>query len=186
MMEIEDRYIDWLKRQAMGQDRSYDILLDFLYNKPFTYTVRMDENRAEDGIELRYLFGSENGIDYEDIVSSLDFGRDCSMLEMMVGLARRCESQIMIDMEEGEQPERWFGVMLTNLGLIEQTNEHFDREEAEFVTDRFLARQYSYYGDGSLFSVCRPRYDMRKTDLWYQAMWYLTENYSDEEKRSDI
>ena len=87
----------------------------------------------------------------------------------------------MVDMEEGEQPERWFRIMIQNLGLSSQTNDNFDAEKADYITDRFLAHQYSYYGDGSLFSVCNPRYDMRKTDLWYQAMWYLTENYSEEE-----
>lgn len=183
MNEIELRYIDWLRYQAMGQDRSYDELLDFLYNKPYVYTIRMDENRAADGVELRYIFGLENGIDYEDISSGLDSGgRDCSILEMMVGLARRCENQIMVDMEEGAQPERWFRVMLTNLGLASQTNDNFDEEKADYITDRFLAHQYSYHGDGSLFSVCHPRHDMRTTDLWYQAMWYLTENYGEEEK----
>ena len=183
MSELEDRYLDWLELQATGQDRSYDSLLDFLYTKPYIYTLRMDENRAEDGIELRYIFGSENGIEYEDILSGLDTGRDCSMLEMMVGLARRCENQIMVDMEEGVQPDRWVRVMLTNLGLSSQTNENFDEEKADYITDRFLAHQYSYHGDGSLFSVCHPRHDMRKTDLWYQAMWYLTENYSDEDEK---
>ena len=181
MNEIEDRYVDWLKRQAVGHDRSYENLLDFLYRKPYIYTMRMDENRAKDGIELRYIYGFENGINSEDILSGLDSGRDCSMLEMMVGLARRCENQIMIDMEEGAQPERWFDVMLTNLGLKSLTDDQFDFEKADYITDRFLAHQYSYYGNGSLFSVCHPRNDMRKTDLWYQAMWYLTENYSDEE-----
>ena len=183
MSKLEDRYLDWLGQYAMGQDRSYDSLLEFLYHKPYTYTIRMDENRAEDGIELRYIFGMENSIDYEDISSGLDAGRDCSMLEMMVGLARRCESQIMIDMEEGAQPERWFYIMLTNLGLRGFDNEHFDPEKADYITDRFLAHQYSYNGDGSLFSVCNPRHDMRRTDLWYQAMWYFTENYSDDEMK---
>ena len=179
MSEIEDGYVAWLKNQAMGQDRSYDELLNFLYEKTYFFTLRMDENRAEDGIELRYIYEMENGIDDE---SGLDPGRDCSMLEMMVGLARRCENQIMVDMEEGAQPERWFRVMLTNLGLISQTNDNFDEGKADYITDRFLAHQYSYHGDGSLFSVCNPRHDMRTTDLWYQAMWYLTENYGDEEE----
>lgn len=180
MKDIKDRYLNWLRRQAMGQDRSYDDLLEFLHDKLFTYTIRMDENRAEDGIELRYIFGLKNGITYEDILSGLGSGRDCSVLEMMVALARRCENQIMVDMEEGARPERWFRIMLTHLGLIDQTNDNFDEEEANYVIDRFLSRQYSYYGDGSLFSVANPRQDMRKVDLWYQAMWYLTENYIDE------
>ena len=182
MNEIEDRYFEWLSQQAMGQDRSYDSLLGFLYNKPYIATIRMDENRAKDGIELRYIFGQELGMNQEDILSDLDSGRDCSMLEMMVGLARRCENQIMLDMEEGAQPERWFHVMLTNLGLVSLTDDQFDSEKADYLTDRFLAHQYSYYGDGSLFSVCHPKQDMRKTDLWYQAMWYFTENYYGEDK----
>lgn len=182
MTKIKDRYLDWLKHQAMGQDRSYDSLLEFLYDKPFIYTIQIDENRAEDGIGLRYIFGVENGITYEDITSGLDSGRGCSVLEMMVGLARRCENQIMVDMEEGAQPERWFKIMIDNLGLGDQINDAFDYEKADYIVDRFLAHQYSYYGDGSLFSVRNPRNDMRRTDIWYQAMWYLTENYNDDEE----
>lgn len=182
MNEIESWYVDWLKDQATGQDRSYNKLLDFLYDKPFTYTISMDENRSADGIELRYIFGIEMMVSYEDIESGLDSGRDCSMLEMMVALARRCENQIMVDMEEGAQPERWFHVMLSNLGLSSQTDDNFDEGKADYITDRFLSHQYSYNGDGSLFYVCNPRHDMRKTDLWYQAMWYLTENYGDEKE----
>ena len=184
MNEIETYYVDWLREQAVGQDRSYDKLLDFLYNTPYFHTLPMDENREEDGIELRYIFGNEECISNDDISSGLDSGRGCSMLEMMVALARRCENQNINDMEEGEQPERWFIVKITNLGLRGFDNEHFDLREARTVVDRFLAHRYSYYGDGSLFSVCRPRYDMRKTDLWYQAMWYFSENYLNEEERS--
>ena len=176
MSEIEDGYVAWLKNQAMGQDRSYDELLDFLYEKTYFFTLRMDENRAEDGIELRYIYEMENGIDDE---SGLDPGRDCSMLEMMVGLARRCENQIMVDMEEGAQPERWFMVMLTNLGLLDFVNEEFDVRKVNDIIERFLSHRYSYFGEGSLFYVRYPRNDMRKTDLWYQAMWYFTENYGD-------
>lgn len=179
MNEIRDRYFDWLRQQAVGHDRSFDLLLHFLHDRTYIWTLPMDENRAKEGIELRQLFGTELG--YREI-SGLDPERDCSMLEMMVGLARRCENQIMVDMEEGAQPERWFEIMLGNLGLDGMTDDRFDGEEAEDILDRFLSHRYSYYGDGSLFRVRHPRSDMRRTDLWYQAMWFLTENYNEEEE----
>lgn len=178
MTRLEDRYLTWLEEHAMSQDRSYySQLLRYLYDKPYRYSLRMDENRAEDGIELRYKFGAQQGIPYEDILTGLDSGKDCTMLEMMVGLEIRIESQIMVDMEEGEQPERWFIIMLKTLGLYDMTDEYFDEEEVDEIVERFLSHRYSYYGDGSLFYVSHPRQDMRVTDIWYQAMWYLTENY---------
>ena len=36
-------------------------------------------------------------------------------------------------------------------------------------------REYSYYGEGGLFTVHNPKFDMRETEIWYQFMWYLNE-----------
>lgn len=160
----------------MGHDHSYDQLMDYLYDQPFCALMALDENRKDDGIELRYQFGHENGYNRDDIYEYLDCGKPCSVLEVMVGLAQRCENQITLDMDEGARPERWFYPMIQSLGLSHMTNGRLDTEEADEIMVRFLSRRYSYFGEGSLFTVNNPKYDMRKADLWYQAMWYITEN----------
>lgn len=164
----------------MGKDRSYDELLDYLYDCPFSPKMEMDENRAEDGIELRWQFCYERGYDRDDILDEIGKRKKCTMLEMMVALAQRCESQITMDMDDGVHTERWFYPMLESLGLSGMKNRRLDEKKADGILHRFLSRQYTYFGEGSLFTVNNPKYDMRKTDLWYQAMWYIAEHSSRE------
>jgi len=165
----EDRYLVWLEEHAMGQDRSYDELLDYLYTKPFFYLIPMDDNRVKDGLDLRDKFESGFG----DRLAE----KSCSMLELMLALAYRCEG-IMVDMHDPDfhrNPSRWVRIMLKSLGLVDMVNGYFDYDVAECVIDDFIEHRYSYYGEGSLFVVKNPKYDMRKADLWYQASWYMSE-----------
>lgn len=162
----------------MGQDRSYDELLDYLYDCYFSPNMEMDENRAEDGKELRWQFCHERGFDRDNILDEIGKRKKCTMLEMMVALAQRCESQITMDMDDGVHAERWFYPMLESLGLSGMKNGRMDERKADDVVNRFLSRHYTYFGEGSLFTVNNPKYDMRKTDLWYQAMWYIAEHSS--------
>lgn len=162
----------------MGQDRSYDELLDYLYDCPFSPRMEMDENRAEDGKELRRQFCYEHGVSRGSMLDETGKVKKCTMLEMMVALAQRCESQITMDMDDGVHTERWFYPMLESLGLSGMRNGRLDETEAGNVIHRFLSRNYTYFGEGSLFTVNNPKYDMRNTDLWYQAMWYIAEHSS--------
>ena len=85
-----------------------------------------------------------------------------------------------MDMDDGVHTERWFYPMLESLGLSGMKNRRLDEKKADDILHRFLSRQYTYFGKGSLFTVNNPKYDMRKTDLWYQAMWYIAEHSSRE------
>jgi hypothetical protein len=39
-----------------------------------------------------------------------------------------------------------------------------------------MDREYNPDGsNGGLFVLKNPRADLRETEIWYQAMWYLTE-----------
>ena len=48
---------------------------------------------------------------------------------------------------------------------------------AKEVIFRFLHRQYKPNGEGGLFTLEHPKYDLRNEEIWYQAMWYLDENF---------
>lgn len=176
--EIEARYFDWLYELVCGKweprNLSFRRLLLFLHSTPFIPDNEMDDNRAVDGTDLRYRFARENDISYEIINASLTSG--CSMLEMMVALALRCEEHIMEDPEAGNRAGQWFWNMVVSLGLAAMDDNRFSEHRAEFVIERFNRRDYQPNGAGGLFTLQRPKEDMRTLDIWYQMMAYLNEN----------
>jgi hypothetical protein len=169
--KIQSEYFDWMYNLVNGKPQ-FQLLLHRLNDIPFTYTIPMDGNRAEDGVELRYRFGYETGYDDRVIASYLD-DRDCSVLEMMVALAVRCEEHIMDDPDFGDRTGRWFWDMVTSLGLINMTDRHFNIYYVDTVIDIFLDRQYSRNGEGGLFTVNDRGRDLRSVEIWYQMCWYL-------------
>lgn len=175
---LHNQYFEWLcelvdnKKYAKGY--SYKKLFAYLHNVNFNYLIAMDGNRDEDGIDLRYRFGSENGIHQAEIASILDV-RPCSVLEMMCALAIRCEETIMNDPDHDYGTDKWFWVMLENLGLESMNDICFDKREAMIIIDRFLNRDYEYDGKGGLFQLRHPPKDLRTVEIWYQMCWYLDE-----------
>jgi hypothetical protein len=135
----------------------------------------MDSNRAEDGIDLRYRFGYENSIDDELIELYLDT-KPCSVLEMIMALAIRCEESIMDNPAIGNRTGQWFWNMIVNLGLGSMHDGNFDEFKADYILHRFMNHEYDRDGKGGLFTIPNCKHDLRTTDIWYQAMWYL-DNY---------
>lgn len=177
---VINRYFRWLcdfvSDSKYTKSLSYDRLFRYLFSVEFTYTIGMDGNRAEDGIALRYRFADKNNIPYPIVAAYLD-DHPCSVLEMMIALAIRCENQIMEDLDIGNRTGQWFWNMVVSLGLGHMTGSSFDEEEADSIMDIFLNRKYSRDGKGSLFTVYRSKIDMRTTEIWYQMNEYLRENY---------
>lgn len=142
-----------------------------LHETEFVFTIPMDDNRAVDGIDLRYRFGDECSFPGPMIASLLD-DSPCSVLEMMVALAVRCEEHIMDDPDIGNRTGKWFWGMIRNLGLDGMNDFRFDCRYVDDVLYRLLERRYGRNGDGGLFTVNNGR-DMRQTDIWYQMNYYL-------------
>lgn len=176
-MQIDKRYFKWMCQKIDGEYfhcSSYKKLLSCLNNKGFTYSVSHDGNRYEDGIDLRYRFAYENEIPSSIITSELDL-YSCSILEMMVALALRCEEQIMVDISIGDRTSLWFKEMVKSLGLFRMTDDSFDAEKVNDILDRFIERRYDKNGKGGLFTTVDPYVDMRSMEIWYQMMKYLNE-----------
>lgn len=177
--ELNNKYFEWMY-QLVYDDRlrfkrlSYRKLLSLLHTTEFIYSVEMDSNRWTDGINLRYRFGSESSISDRIIVQYLG-DEPCSVLEMMMALALRCEENIMKDVDMGDRTAHWFWSMIDNMGLGMMSDPKFDKTYVQLVTDSFLNRDYGYHGEGSLFTVLNPRKDMRNVEMWYQMCWYLDE-----------
>lgn len=175
---LQQTYYNWLCALAFPDEflrNSYSNLLYILHKISFRWSLRMDENRQIDGLDLRYKFGSINNIPDYIVKEQIDFV-ECSVLEMMMALAYKCEDEIMCDPREGDRTQIWFQEMIKNLGLDHYQNQNWTRSsEAEVihVINLFLDRRYSPNGQGGLFVVNDPKTDMRTVDIWYQMSWYI-------------
>lgn len=174
--ELNNAYFQWMYQlvcdERYSKRLSYQKLLRRLHDIPFTYALPMDENREADGIDLRYRFGYENMHEDAMIAAYLDV-RPCSVLEMLVALASRCEDHVMADPDIGDRTGQWFWSMIINLGLGSMMDAKFDRDYVDEVVRRFLNREYEQNGKGGLFTIEHCEYDLRSIEIWYQMCWYL-------------
>lgn len=171
-IEMQNEYFEWMCSLVAGKKRDQRLLMH-LHDVAFVYIIPMDGNRAEDGIELRYRFGRENGYDERIVAAYLD-DRDCSVLEMMIALAFRCED-VMYDPDAGDQTTRWFWTMIDSLGLSNMSDEHYNKQYVDATIDILLNRQYERNGEGGLFTVKNCDVDMRSIEIWYQMSRYLND-----------
>lgn len=154
--------------------KDYSTLFLHLNNMEFTYILPLDRNRAVDGVDLRYRFGYEKGYTADEI-RRID-NRPCSILEMMVAMAFRCEETIMANTEYGDRTGVWFWDMIKTLGLDGMYGSAYDADRVNDILERFLNREYSPDGHGGLFLQNRYDYsDMREKEIWYQMMNYLSD-----------
>lgn len=168
-MSVNQRYFNWLYNIMNDEgDISYRKLFKVLDDIPFIYSIERDSNRACDGLGLRRRFA--NRTMYNGIVKE---GYPCSVLEMIIALAIRCEESIMDDPRYGDRTRQWFWQMLNSLGLSAMCDEKFDEEKTRYIIDRFLDRAYQPNGKGGLFTIKHCKEDLRNIEIWVQLCWYL-------------
>ena len=170
---LEKRYFDWLCR-TIAPYANYTKLLAYLHQKSFYYIMERDGNREADGIDLRYRYGQLHGISSAEVCTLLD-DKPCSILEMMVALAIKCEEQIMGNASYGDRTSRWFWDMIESIGIIHLTNENFSKTAVDLFIKRLLRRRYHADGQGGLFTLKNCEADLRNVEIWAQANWYCDE-----------
>lgn len=165
-------YHDWLVSCVMHGPAvsNYSKLLDKLDRKAFIYSIPHDENRAIDGKLMRDKYAFSVGLN-----ALRSDTTPCTVLEMMVALAVRCESTIMSNSEYGDRTCEWFHYMLKSLGLLPYSNNFYSETEVDEIISRFLNHEYSSDGKGALFEIKNPPKDLRETEIWYQMSWYLSQ-----------
>lgn len=171
--EIINQYFEWMYdlvcTERYGNDISYWKLLSCLHNIEFVYVIPNDRNRAEDGKALRYRFAVLNNCEGdEDYLEG-----PCSVLEMIIALAIRCEESIMDDLDYGDRTSQWFWEMIVSLGLGSMTDNRFNRRVVEDAIYDFMNREYEPDGRGGLFTIRNCQYDMRDLEIWSQLNKYL-------------
>ena len=186
--ELKERYFNWLCNQVGDcyphNGYPYQKLLRLLFTIEFTFLMPMDGDRYDDGVDLRYDFGyaisdaDNSRMRSEDALSVMESfkGKPCSVLEMMVALAIKCEG-LMSDDDLGDRVGQWFWDMIVNLGLESMDDTNFNERYSRRVVDRFLRRQYEPNGKGGLFYIDKCYYNLKHSEIWYQLQWYLERYY---------
>jgi hypothetical protein len=171
---IEDLYLNWLYAKVAYSDApsspsvSYNKLLLTLHSIEFVWVVAMDENRAQDGLELRNEFLKQAHI----LVPSSDawYTMPCSVLEMLIAFSRRAAFETEYSAEE------WFWMMLSNLGLDDQHDSSAGLVAlVTEVVDTLIWRTYDPDGHGGLFPLDEPEQDQRGVEIWHQFCEYLVD-----------
>lgn len=179
--EIRNQYFEWLynlvcENRYSGQV-SFRKLLMYLYSVEFRYSIPKDKNRVEDGIDLRWRFACTGEYTCSHIVNhyfvAACLDGPCTILEMMIALAIRCEENIMDDPAIGNRTAQWFWGMVTSLGLGSMIDTRFDRDRADEIIERFLNHDYEPNGKGGLFTIRDTDCDMREIEIWWQLCRYL-------------
>lgn len=187
--QFESRYPDyfsWLCElvNVDGQytDEAYWILAKALWDTDYDWILRMDEDRAKSGTDLRYLYYLDGGTDSYD--------GPCTVLEVLVALAKDMDD--ILDELDGEtRISLYFWEMIENLGLAKYSDHNLlrsgngydvvlegcERENIDQILEDWMQRRFDYDGTGSPFPLRNPRHDQRNVDLWYQCNAYMLENY---------
>ena len=174
---IKKEYFQWLCSLVRAEPE-YSMLWQKLHDIDFVWIVDRDENRAEDGKYLRYIFTIDtlNDAEVEEIDQILS--GPCSVLEFLVGLARRIEDDIMESVDLENRTYKWFHEMVGNLGLLKYDNKHYSDGEIDAIVHRFMSRKYSKNGRGNIFLVGHfsgPLFS--SLEIWSQMQAYFLENY---------
>lgn len=171
---IEDVYFNWLYTKVASVEcptpsLTHWTLLNFLHSTEFVWLVSGDDNRVEDGLDLRREFYKVVQLELDEELSWYNLG--CSVLEMLISFARRAEFQTTISTRE------WFWIFLENLGLSDLNDAADDIVlKANESLDIFIWRAYDSSGHGGLFPIKNTRHDQRKIEIWYQFCEYLVDN----------
>ena len=172
MIGADKDYFKWLCYKVTDHFHSMDNYsepLGMLHSIEFTWVIPRDSNRAVDGINLRTEFVDDTQYD----VFPLD-GEPCTVLEMMVALAERCERTIMCGQSNRDRTSKWFWYMIGSLRLSESVNRSFNPLYVSQTIDILLTRKYGSNGYGGLFYIPNYDGDLRNDEIWIQMNRYLT------------
>lgn len=173
---LDELYFNWLYAKIDDPSerklrRTHWNLARQLFKKEFFWYIPNDDNRAEDGKALRLDFLAESEIDGDPEWMSIG----CSMLEMLIGVAKR-----LVFMWDGDISQ-WFWEMIDNMGIHQCDDWLYARNpEVEDIVEEAMHtviwRLYSYSGHGGgLFPLHDPPKDQRTTEIWYQMGAYIIE-----------
>ena len=184
--KVKSEYLCYLMNRAQVEAegmRGYLSLCSILQGTEFIPIVEMDENRCSDCRSLRMDFANDvSEPEYMDILDGM-LSENGTMMELLTILAEKIEYE-MADSEYEASTRKWFLEMLTNCGLGDADNGHFEEdssgrlsEDVACILDTVIFRKFGWDGENGLFPLRWPRGDQRYEELIVQMNNYLEENY---------
>ena len=153
-------YIQWLYDNYGCPNYTIE-LFEYLASKNYIWQMTLDANRAAAGLRLRDQFAYETGVYRSDVADG-----PCSVLEMLCALA-----EDVYDNCGQRTPIFFLNAMLDNLGIVKNI------DNANYILDRWLNRDYEADGKGSIFYIPNCQVDLRRMDVWSQMKFYISTYY---------
>jgi len=170
-MTEREAYFEWLCTCVdVPEDKDYTTLFEIMHLKEFVWVIGNDDNRIQDGRDLRILYASERyGESEARIIKMRDIYDDpVSTFEVLIGLSERLG--FLIDVAGPVCAQ----MLIQNLELDKYRN---DIHRIEDVLDRLIWRTYKPNGVGGFFPLRHASRDQTKVEIWYQMAKWIEENY---------
>lgn len=166
---LDSQYLDWLYSQIeRPDDPAYFEMLDHMFKTKFDWFIPNDNNRAQDGVDLRNRFIFERSTGRPD---RSWLSEDCSFLEMVIALANRLAFQI------DESLPNAFWHILRNIGIDDSfCDELIDHQVLEDILYTVIWRNYEEDGSGGFFPLEDYSKDQREVELLYQMYAYVMDS----------
>lgn len=164
MNKVDYDYYEWLVKQVhIPNGKTYRDLFEQMHNLEFVWTVPNDDNRVQDGVDLRteFLDGSHRHL----MISGATF------LEVLIGISRR------LAFTAGGEASYWAWILLKNLRLQKCSDPLTEVKIAKVkdILDAVIWRTYQRDGRGGFFPLQNPAEDQTKVEIWYQLNAYVIE-----------
>lgn len=164
MNQIDYEYYEWLISEiTVPSHKTLNGMFERMHNLEFVWFVPNDDNRIQDGIDLRNEFLGEGK-------KRLHLN-GATILEVLVGLSRR------VAFTAGGDADRWAWKLVKNLRLHKFTDPLSDGQ-ADRIDDILYSlvwRTYEPDGYGGFFPLKNPIEDQTKIEIWYQMNAYVIE-----------
>ena len=167
-------------RMKETDDKTYFVLAWKLFDTRYKVLVDRDDNRVIDARCIRDRFALLNSSFQE--YTSLDTP-GASILEVLVALVERFDTEVMMDENEIDRSKEWFWEMMKNCGLdifIDSgfnEEDNYAHEQCNSIIELVNSREYDEHGHGGYFPVKSDKYDQRRRELWFQMHDYFLENH---------
>lgn len=173
---LTEDYLHWLGPQIRDEqdgqshpDREFWGLISLMFDTEFYELVPNDQNRIEDGRDLRIEFCYAQNLD----THAMDYlGPKGCFLEVLIALSRRLSFAA-----GGSNPPGWAWVLLNNLNLhrmVDPLSRAKERRAVKII-DQCIRRAYSPDGTGGFFPLTHPNEDQTEVEIWYQMAAYIAE-----------
>lgn len=177
-------YIEWLESftidERLSDDRrpTYEYLLKKLWSMPFYGSIGNDDDRGDEGLELRIRYNSilakNSGIDFRLIQDTNIIFGECRVLEMLIALSMRMYD-IMQDMGVYNSVSRWFWEIMHNVGFDTLDDSVYLESDGDVVVENVVndileLHERKSGRPGGWFYVS----DWRHLEIWYQMHEYLS------------